>query len=139
MRLSSIFIVFIILGVTFSSCAPSSPSTLEVLESLEAATNDKNLEGTMALFSENAILDETYLPNYIPNEGLEEIETIWVSYFNAPWITDFRDISIEGDTATFIWADEGANYTLLWPVKVEIRKGKITYMDFYENATTVYQ
>ena len=138
MRLSSIFIVFIILGVTFSSCAPSSPSTLEVLESLEAATNDKDLEGIMALFSEDAILDETFKDNFRPREGLEEIETIWVSYLNAPWITDFRDFSIEGDTATFIWADEGASYSLLWPVKAEIQKGKITYMDFYENATTVF-
>jgi hypothetical protein len=107
------------------------------LESLEASTNDKDLEGIMALFSDDAILDESYQLNYIPNKGLEEIEAIWVHYFYTPWITDFRDISIEGDTATFIWADAGAIYTKIWPVKVEIRKGKITYMDFYEDATTV--
>jgi hypothetical protein len=73
----------------------------------------------------------------MPREGLEEIESIWADYFNTPWITNFRDISIEGDTVTFIWVDEGTIYTKLWPVKAEIRKGRITYIDFYEDATTV--
>jgi hypothetical protein len=31
----------------------------------------------------------------------------------------------------------GTSYTHLWPTVIEVQNGKITYMDFYEDAETI--
>lgn len=135
MRLTHILIGLTLLGVLSTTCASPGPSITEVLESLEASLNDGDVEAVMALFSEDAILDDPYAPE--PYKGLEEIERVLYVALLTPRNHEFRDISIEGASATFIWAAEGSALTKLWPMKVEIRRGKITYMDFYEDATTV--
>ena len=136
MRLRNIFIGLFLLGVSVSSCAPSGPSTLEVLESLETKTNEKDMEGVMALFAKDAVIEESYRPETRVFNGTEGIEFLWNVYFLATFTNEFRDISVDGDTATFTWAQVGP-LTKLWPTTIEVRNGKITYMDFYEDAVRV--
>ena len=135
MRLTHILIGLTLIGVLSTTCALPGPSITEVLESLEASVNEGEIEAVMALFSEDAILDDPYAPS--PYEGLEQIERVLYVALLTPRNHEFRDISIDGASATFLWAAEGPALTKLWPMKVEIRRGKITYMDFYEDATTV--
>ena len=65
-----------------------------------------------------------------------------IYYFNTTFISELRNISVEGDSATFIWADLGTNtdgtsYIELWPVIIEVQNGKITNLDFYEDSETI--
>lgn len=115
------------------SCDPADSSILEMIQAFEALVNEKNLEGTMALFAGNAILEESF--QGVVYEGLEEIESLWVDYYQVSPPCEFRDIAICGNTATFVWAELQSLTALLWPVVVEIHDGKITYWDFYENST----
>ena len=135
MSIRNTFIGLFLLGVFISSCATSGPSTLEVMDTLETEVNEKDMEGVMALFAKDAVLEESY--EQIVYEGTEEIEMLWNLYFYTPFIGEFRDISVDGDTATFTWAEEGPMYTKLWPVVIEVQNGKITYMDFFEDATLI--
>ena len=137
MRLRNIFIGLFLLGVSVSSCAPSGPSTLEVLESLETKVNEKDMEGVMALFAKDAVVEETYRPVPLVFSGTEGIEPLWDLYFLTTSTSEFRDISVDEDTATFTWAEVGPVYTKLWPAIIEVRNGKITYMDYYEDAVRV--
>ena len=122
MRLTHILIGLTLLGVLSTTCAPPESSIAEVLESLEASVNDRDLEAVMALFSEDAILDDPYAP--LPYKGLEQIERVMYVNLLTPWNHEFRDIAIEGATATFLWASESSALTKLWAMKVEIRRGK---------------
>jgi len=138
MRLRNIFIGLFLLGVSVSSCAPSGPSTLEVLESLETKVNERDMEGVMALFAKDAVVEESYFPETRVFDGTEGIEFMWSVFFLSTNPDEFRDISVDGDNATFTWASVGPAYTKLWPTIIEVRNGKITYMDFYEEPVRVH-
>ena len=132
MRWRYIILGLALFGFVISSCAPSGPSTLEIMDSLKTKVNEKDLEGTMALFAEDAVYEESYI--HITYYGTEEIEDMWIKYFRkTPFIAEFRDISVDGDTATYTWVEVGTSYTNFWPTIIEVQDGKITYMDFYED------
>jgi hypothetical protein len=116
-----------------ASCAPSDPSILEIIDAFVILANDKNVEGTMELFAEYAILDESFKGYHF--EGTEQITPFWRLYYSTSPPCDFRDIAACGNIITFIWADLYGDNTTLWPVVIEINDGKITFMDFYEKAT----
>ena len=91
MRLSYILLGLVILGVTLFSCAPSGPSTLEVLNSLETSLNDKDKNGVMVLFAEDATTTGnvwSYNWNY---EGIVEIEILINSTLKIPQKFEFRE------------------------------------------------
>ena len=125
-----------LLGFVLMSCATAGPSTIEILDSLETKVNEKDMEGVMALFAKDAVVEESYWPEPRIFNGTEGIEFLWNVYFLATFTNEFRDISVDGDTATFTWAQVGP-LTKLWPTIIEVRNGKITYMDFYEDAVRV--
>jgi hypothetical protein len=120
-------------GILGASCASPESAIPELIQSLEAMVNATDLDGMMALFANDAIVEESFRDMIF--EGAEEIELLWQAYFKAPHPSEFREISIDGDTATFIWAEIGVMNNVLWPVVIEARDGKITYMDFYENSS----
>ena len=124
-----------LLGFVLCSCAPSGPSTLEILDLLETKVNEQDLEGVVALFAEDAVIDESYRDRTF--DGLENIEGLWKVYFYTPVTSEFRDISVDGDTATFTWVEFRSVYNKLWPTTIEVQKGKITLIDWYEDAETV--
>lgn len=138
MRRYFIFLVIVLFGIALSSCAGTEPTELEMLEildSLETEVNEKDMDGVMALFAEDAVVEETYEHSaYI---GTKEIERAWKKYVTTPFISDFRDISVDGDTATFTWVEVGTSYTKLWPTIIEVQNGKIIYIDFYEDVETL--
>ena len=111
------------------------PSTLEVINSFETLANDKNVEGTMELFAKNAVVEESF--RLVVFDGVEKIKSLWRGYYRNSPPCEFREITVDGDTATFNWAELGAVSANLWPVVIEVKNGKITYMDFYEDATRV--
>jgi len=118
------------------SCTPSNSTISEVINALETCANEKNVEGTMELFAENAILEETYQgANFAVYDGADEIESLWRSYYRDSLPCEFRDINITGNNATFLWAEFKGQYAILWPVVVEVKDGKIIYLDFYEDST----
>ena len=129
-----------LLGFVLCSCAPSepstpAPSTSEILEALETKVNEQDLEGVMALFAEDAVWEESYKNRTY--EGFENISWGWEVYFMTPVTSEFRDISVDGDTATFTWVEFRSVYNKLWPTTIEVQKGKITLIDWYEDAETV--
>lgn len=129
-----------LLGFVLCSCAPSepstpAPSTSEILEALETKVNEQDLEGVMALFAEDAVWEESYKNRTY--EGIENIAWGWEVYFMTPVTSEFRDISVDGDTATFTWVEFRSVYNKLWPTTIEVQKGKITLIDWYEDAETV--
>ena len=136
MRWSYFILRLALLGFVLMSCAPAGPSTIEILDSLETKVNEKDMEGVMALFAKDAVVEESYWPEPRIFNGPEGIEFLWNVYFLATFTNEFRDISVDGDTATFTWAQVGP-LTKLWPTIIEVRNGKITYMDFYEDAVRV--
>jgi hypothetical protein len=117
-----------------ASCNPADSTILEVIQAFEILANEKNLEGTMELFAENAILEETFR-GFLIDES-EYIESFWRQYYLDSDPCEFRDIVICENMATFIWAELRSVNARLWPVVIEIHNGKITYMDFYDFATT---
>jgi len=136
MRWPHIILGLALLGFVMVSCAPSEPSPIEILETLETMANEKDLKGTMALFAKDAVVEESF--RNIVFDGTEEIERLWKGYYDYLTVpSEFRDIAVDGDTATFRWAEVYTKNTNLWPVILEVQNGKITYMDFYENLTTV--
>jgi ketosteroid isomerase-like protein len=137
MRWSYSILGLALLGFVLLSCAPSGPSTIEILDSLETKVNEKDMEGVMALFAKDAVVEETYRPEPRVFNGTEGIEFLWSHYFLSTSTSEFRDISVDGETATFTWAEVGPAYTKLWPTIIEVRNGKITYMDYYEDAVRV--
>jgi hypothetical protein len=68
MRLSVMYIGIVFLGISLSSRAPSSPSTLEILNSLETSLVDRDKNRTMALFADDAVI--------IGSQGQREFEGI---------------------------------------------------------------
>ena len=137
MRLSRIFIGFVILGVTLSSWPPSGPSTLDVLNSLEASLNDKDKNVMMALFAEDATITGSLRGWKWDTDGIAEIETGFVDeWLRSPQRTDFRDINIEGDAATFIWARVGAIFTESVLTEIEVQDGKITSIHWLDELET---
>jgi hypothetical protein len=60
MRRPTIILGLALLGLTISSCAPSGPSTLEIIDTLETRARDRDLEGMMALFAQDAVIDESF-------------------------------------------------------------------------------
>jgi hypothetical protein len=122
-----------LLGFVFVSCAPPGPPISEVIQSFETLANEKDVEGTMALFARNAVVEETFRGAVFDTP--EEIETLWRMYYRMSPPAEFRDISIDGDSATFIWAEVSSMSTSLWPIVIEVKNGKITFMDFYEDST----
>ena len=136
MKYTQIILVLVLIGFVMVSCAPSSPSTLEIMDILETKVNERDLEGVMTLFAEDAVFDISY--ETISYIGTKEIEYYWTTYyFTTPYITEFRDISVEGNSATFIWAEIGTSYTTLWPTIIEVQNGKITYMDWPEDTEPI--
>ena len=133
MRRTYITLGLALLGFVLFSCAPSEPSTMEILEALETKVNEKDLEGVVALFAEDAVWDESYKKNHT-YEGIENIEFGWEVYFMTPVTSEFRDISVEGDTATFIWVEFRSAMTKLWPTIIEVQNGKITHIEWPEDA-----
>jgi hypothetical protein len=118
-----------------SSCTPSNTTISEVINSLETCANEKNVEGTMELFAENALLEETYQGAYHPVfDGADKIENLWRSYYRDSLPCEFRDINITGNNATFLWAEFKGKYAIQWPVVLEVKDGEIIYLDFYEDS-----
>lgn len=138
MKINKSIIYFIVLSLLLVGCAsptPEAPSTLEIMNILETKVNEKDLEGLMTLFTEDSVWDESYINSVY--YGTKEIERQWIKFLRRPFINEFRDISVEGDSATFIWAEVGTSYTELWPTIIEVQNGKITYLDWYEDSETL--
>jgi hypothetical protein len=119
------------------SCAPSepstpAPSTLEILEALETEVNEQDLEGVMALFAEDALWDASYKNETC--DGYENIEWCWEIYFMTPVTSEFRDIFVDGDTATFTWVEFRSAMNKFWPTIVEVQNGKIKLIEWPEDA-----
>jgi hypothetical protein len=127
------FLVIVLFGIVLSSCAGTGPTELEmfeILDSLETEVNEKDLEGVIALFAEDAVID-----NSLQNrtyEGTQNMDVVWGQYFLTPATVEFRDISVDGDTATFTWVEIRPGLTKFWPTKIEVQNGKITHLDWYE-------
>ena len=137
MRWPYISLGLVLLGFVLCSCAPSEPSTLapsisEILDALETQVNEKDLEGVVALFAEDAVWEESY--NNRTFEGIENIEFNWEVYFMTPVTSEFRDISVAGDSATFTWVEFRSAMTKLWPTIIEVQNGKITHIEWPEDA-----
>ena len=133
MKHPQIILGLVLIGFVMMSCAPSAPSTLEIMDTLMTNVNERDLEGVVTLFAEDAVFEISY--ENIAYYGTKEIEYYWTTYyFRTPYISEFRDISVEGDSATFIWAEIGTSYTTLWPTIIEVQNGKITYMDWPEDT-----
>lgn len=60
MRRPYIILGLALLWFVLLSCAPSGPSTLEIIDSLETKVNEKDMEGVMALFAKDAFVEESY-------------------------------------------------------------------------------
>ncbi len=133
--LAVFFISLILAACTPTGPSTSGPSPIEILETFETMANEQDVEGTMALFAEDAVVEESF--KNVVFDGAERVENLWRGYYLQKITSEFRDISVDGDTATFNWAEVYAKNTRLWPVIIEVQNGKITYLDFYENATTV--
>jgi len=116
-----------------STCTSSDSTIREVISAFERLANEKNVEVTMELFAENAILEESFQGVYL--DETEEIESLWQGYYRISLPCEFRDILVCENNATFLWAELGAASTTLWPIVIEVKDGKITYMDFYEDST----
>jgi hypothetical protein len=114
------------------SCTPSGPSTLEVIKSLETEVNEHDLEGVMALFAEDALWDASYKDEKC--DGYQNIEWCWEIYFMTPVPSEFRDITVDGDRATFTWIEFRSGMNKLWPTIVEVENGKITLIEWPEDA-----
>jgi len=141
MKKCQLTLAVLFLSLTLVACAPSGSSTSElspreILEILETTANEQDLEGTMALFAEDAVLEESFKNFTI--EGTEELERFWKGYYSTEPTGEFRDISVDGDTSTFNWAEIFKTHSKLWPAIIEVQNGKITYLDFYEDGTTVF-
>ena len=139
MKLNKSIIYSIVLSLLLFGCAsptPEAPSTLEIMDTLLTNVNERDLEGVLTLYAEDAVFDVNY--RNVHFIGIKEIEYYWTHYyFTTPYITEFRDISVEGDSATFIWAEIGTSYTTLWPTIIEVQNGKITYMDWPVDAEPI--
>jgi len=116
-----------------ASCDPTDVTILEVIQALEVLANERNLEGTMELFAENAILEESFRGVFLDEP--DEIETLWRDYYSDSLSCEFRDIDICENMATFIWAELQSSNARLWPVVIEVQNEKITYLDFYDFST----
>jgi hypothetical protein len=137
MRKQYITLGLALLGFVVFSCAPSepstpAPSTSEILEALETEVNEQDLEGVMALFAENAVWEESYKNQTY--EGSENIAWGWEVYFMTPVTSEFRNISVDGDTATFTWVEFRPAMNKLWPTIIEVQHGKITHIEWPEDA-----
>ncbi len=133
MRRYFLFLVIILFGIALSSCAGTEPTEiemLEILDSLETEVNEEDLEGVMALFAEDALIETSYKNRFF--EGTQSIEFLWEEYFFTPVVGEFRDISVDGNTARFTWVEFRTGLTKLWPTNIEVQNGKIAHLDWYE-------
>jgi hypothetical protein len=133
------YFTFLLLGllvVGITSCAdsePTEPEMLEILDSLESSVNEQDLEGVVALFAENAVWDESFKNQTF--EGIENVEFNWEVYFLTPVTSEFRDISVDGDTATFTWVETRPAFNKIWPTAfIGVHSGKITRIEWLEDA-----
>jgi hypothetical protein len=106
------------------------------LKSLETAFNEKDLD-TVLLFAEDATLHDSWNPYMTVNDSWLEIDFLWTNYIKSAHTTEFRNISIDGDTATFDWVAIGAIHTEITPIKVEVQNGKITFKDWFAEPEEV--
>ncbi len=128
-----IFLVIVLLGFALSSCADSEPTELEMLEildSLETEVNEQDLEGVMALFAEDALWEVPFENETC--DGFQNIEWCWEIYFMTPVTSELRDISVDGDTATFTWGEFRPALNKYWLAIVEVQNGKITHIEWPE-------
>jgi hypothetical protein len=135
MRWPYIALGLVLFGFILFSCAPSepatpAPSTREVLEALEVEVNEQDLEGVMALFAEDALWEVTFENNTC--DGFQNIEWCWEIYFMTPVTSELRDISVDGDTATFTWVEFRSAMNKYWLTNVEVQNGKITHIEWPE-------
>jgi ketosteroid isomerase-like protein len=99
-----------------------------VVNSLEIEVNEHDLAGVMALFAEDALWDASYRDETC--EGYVNIEWCWEVYFMTPVPSEFRDISVDGDTATFTWVEFRSGMNKFWPTIVKVKRGKITLIEW---------
>ena len=143
MKYPQIILGLVLIGFVMVSCAPSAPSTLEIMDTLKTNVNEKDLEGVMTLFAEDAVIEYSF--ENTPYSGTKEIEHYWTTYvWPKPFIVEYRDISVEGDSATFIYVEvgtttKGTSYIELWPTIIEVQNGKIIHMDIYEDSETIIE
>ena len=143
MKYHQIILGLVLIGFVMVSCAPSAPSTLEIMDTLKTNINEKDLEGVMTLFAEDAVIEYSF--ENTPYSGTKEIEHYWTTYvWPKPFIVEYRDISVEGDSATFIYVEvgtttKGTSYIELWPTIIEVQNGKIIHMDIYEDSETIIE
>jgi hypothetical protein len=116
-----------------SSCTPSDPAILEIIDSFEVLANEKDVSGTMDLFADNAVVEESYRGAVFDDP--KQIKVLWWGFYSTAVTTEFRDIAACDDYATFNWAVIYGENTNLWPVIMEVKDGKISFFDFYEEAT----
>jgi len=120
-----------------ASCTPLNSTISEIIYALEACANEKNLEGTMELFADDALLEETYQGRFHSvYDGAEKIQNLWRSYYRGSAPCEFRDINITGNNANFLWGEFKGKHVILWPVVIEVKDGKIVYLDFYEDSSS---
>jgi hypothetical protein len=105
----------------------------EILATLETSINEKDVEGVVALFDEDAVWDESYKNQTFT--GIENVAFNWEIYFITPVTGEFRDIFVDGDTATFTWEESRPAFNKIWPnVIIEVHNGKITRIEWPEDA-----
>lgn len=137
MRWRYIILSFALVGIILCSCASlgsssPAPSTMEVIKALEVEVNEQDLEGVLALFAEDALWDSSYKNDSM--KGIENIDFVLEEYFMTPVTSEFRDISVNGDSATFTWVEFRSGMNKIWPVIMEVQDGKITLIEWPEDA-----
>ena len=118
-----------------ASCDPSDPALLETINRFEVLANEKDVAGTMELFADNAVVEESYQEAVF--EDPKQIKVLWWGFYSTAVTSEFRDIETCGNYATFTWAVIYGDNANLWPVIMEFKEGKITFFDFYETSTNV--
>jgi hypothetical protein len=103
--------------LTISSCAPSGPSISEIIDTFEITVKERDVEGMTALFAKDATINESFISDEETGQyifiGEQEINDWGLSFFQFPVNSEFRDISVDGDTATFGWVVIDSVYTKL--------------------------
>ena len=140
MKKCQLTLAVLLLALFLTACAPSEPSISEpspkeILHALEKEVNEKDLEGTMELFAEDAVVEKSF--KNLVYDNPKEIEGMWKTYYYMNTTCEFRDIVVDGDTAEFALAILYDQNTYLTPVTIEVHNGKIIYMDLYEDETKV--
>lgn len=135
----TVFLISILIFTSLmTSCSPSGPSTLEVLNSFEPSLNEKDKEGMMALFAEDATITGYYVAWEWDLEGIEEIETGFIDKaLNVPTILEFEVNNMDGDTVTFNWTLVGEIFTNNYLAEIVVQDGQITSLHWLEELETI--